>query len=118
MLFLYSVGDIFFSFLKQREKYLGSLNPHLYATSDTLSFLYTLPDYSITFYCNIGCPINLSSLILKFYQTVILLRLLLLHGCPMKISFFLLFFLPGSNKKPCFCWQISFTKHTNLSGKH
>ena len=31
---------------------------------------------------------------------------------------FLLFFLPGSNKKPCFCWQISFTKHTNLSGKH
>ena len=79
MLFLYSVGDIFFSFLKQREKYLGSLNPHLYATSDTLSFLYTLPDYSITFYCNIGCPINLSSLILKFYQTVILLRLLLLH---------------------------------------
>ena len=66
MLFLYSVGDIFFSFLKQREKYFGSLNPHLYATSDTLSFLYTLPDYSITFYCNIGCPINLSFLILKF----------------------------------------------------
>ena len=57
-------------------------------------------------------------LILKFYQTAILLRLLLLHGCPMNISFFLLFFLPGSNKKPCFCWQISFTKHTNLSGKH
>ena len=28
-------------------------------------------------------------LILKFYQTVILLRLLLLHGCPMNISFFL-----------------------------
>ena len=57
-------------------------------------------------------------LILKFYQTVILLRLLLLHGCPMNISLFLLFFLLGSNKKPCFWWQISFTKHTNLSGKH
>ncbi len=52
-------------------------------------------------------------LILKFYQTVILLRLLLLEHI-----IFLLFFLPGSNKKPCFCWQISFTKHTNLSGKH
>ena len=56
-------------------------------------------------------------LILKFYQTVILLRLRYI-GCPMNISFFLLFFLPGSNKKPCFCWQISFTKHINLSGKH
>ena len=30
-------------------------------------------------------------LILKFYQTVILLRLLLLHGCPMNISFFFYF---------------------------
>ena len=30
-------------------------------------------------------------LILKFYQTAILLRLLLLHGCPMNISFFFSF---------------------------
>ena len=57
-------------------------------------------------------------LILKFYQTVILLRLLLLHWLSDEHIIFLLFFLPGSNKKPCFCWQISFTKHTNLSGKH
>ena len=95
MLFLYSVGDIFFSFLKQREKYLGSLNPHLYATSDTLSILYTLPDYSITFYCNIGCPINLSFLILKFYQTVILLRLLLLHWLSDEHIIFSSLFLTG-----------------------
>jgi hypothetical protein len=34
----YSLGESFVSFLKQREKYLGSLKPQLYAMSDILRY--------------------------------------------------------------------------------
>ena len=39
------------------------------------SLSYRLPGYNITFYSHIGCPVNLSFLIKRFYQTVIIQKI-------------------------------------------
>lgn len=39
------------------------------------SLSYSLPGYNSTFYSHIGCPVNLSFLIMRFYQTVIIQKI-------------------------------------------